>query len=364
MLAHSHRLDRQQQGAGRRRTKGDMLLLLCPDFAAQDRARRHHVDRSQCRCCCAVDAHADRALAPRSTGRSSRSAATSRATSVPLRRPARAVPDRRRGRRVGTPRALLLHLRAHLVGEQAVRDRRRPPTSARSCELPDRPGDPRPRTVAACTPSGDATTLPARSEFRRRPMSDRRNRRRDRLRAAGDSRLSPAGGVSPRAPRSPGRAAVRRAVPPLGRRSRRLLGRDGHAARAGARPWTRVLDWQAALRQVVRRRAAERLRQLPRPPPGRAAPQQGRHHLGGRARGETRVLTYQAAPPRGLPLRERAEATGRQEGRPRRHLPADDPRGGHRDAGLRAHRRDALRRLRRLLGGGAPRPHERRPGDR
>jgi acetyl-CoA synthetase len=41
-----------------------------------------------------------------------------------------------------------------------------------------------------------------------------------------------------------------------------------------------------------------------------------------------------------------------QEGRCRRDLPADDPRGGRRDARLRADRRAAQRRLRRLRAGG------------
>src|SRR5262249_58104149 len=42
----------------------------------------------------------------------------------PARRRARSVPDRGGGRRVGTPRGVLLPLRAPLVGEQAFRDRR------------------------------------------------------------------------------------------------------------------------------------------------------------------------------------------------------------------------------------------------
>ena len=42
---------------------------------------------------------------------------------------------------------------------------------------------------------------------------------------------------------------------------------------------------------------------------------------------------------------------GVEQGRRRRDLPADDPRGRRRDARLRAHRRAAQRRLRRLLAG-------------
>ena len=61
-----------------------------------------------------------------------------------------------------------------------------------------------------------------------------------------------------------------------------------------------------------------------------------------------------------LPPRQCAEGARRQEGRPRRHLHVDVGRGRGRDAGLRAHRRDALGRLRRLLGAEPARPHQRR----
>ena len=47
----------------------------------------------------------------------------------------------------------------------------------------------------------------------------------------------------------------------------------------------------------------------------------------------------------------------RQEGRPRHDLSADDPRGGLRDARLRADRRDPFDRVRRLLARRARRPH-------
>ena len=45
------------------------------------------------------------------------------------------------------------------------------------------------------------------------------------------------------------------------------------------------------------------------------------------------------------------------KGRPRHHLPADDPGGGLRHAGLRAHRRDPFGGVRRLLARSARRPH-------
>ena len=59
----------------------------------------------------------------------------------------------------------------------------------------------------------------------------------------------------------------------------------------------------------------------------------------------------------GEALRQRAEGPGRREGRRGRHLPADDPRGGRRDARVRPHRRPPQRRLRRLLRRGGARAH-------
>ena len=109
--------------------------------------------------------------------------------------------------------------------------------------------------------------------------------------------------------------------------------------------------------QMVRRRRAQRLGQLPRPPSGRRAairsrssgkatipPTAATHHLSRAAR-------------RSLPLRQCAEGAGRAKGRPGHHLPADDPRGGRRHARLRADRRDPFDRVRRLLARGAGRPH-------
>ena len=52
---------------------------------------------------------------------------------------------------------------------------------------------------------------------------------------------------------------------------------------------------------------------------------------------------------RGLPHGQCAEGAGRQEGRPRQHLPADDPRSGLRHARLHAHRCRPFGGVRRLL---------------
>ena len=53
--------------------------------------------------------------------------------------------------------------------------------------------------------------------------------------------------------------------------------------------------------------------------------------------------------PRRAAVRERAQGPRRPQGRHRRDLPADDPRGRRRDARVRADRRAAQRRVRRLL---------------
>ena len=62
---------------------------------------------------------------------------------------------------------------------------------------------------------------------------------------------------------------------------------------------------------------------------------------------------------RGRPHGQRAQGPRRRQGRPGGHLPADDPRGGLRHAGLRPHRRDPFDRLRRLLAGCAGQPNQR-----
>ena len=104
---------------------------------------------------------------------------------------------------------------------------------------------------------------------------------------------------------------------------------------------------ERAVLQVVPRRRAERLLQLPRPAPEDAA-RQGRDHLRGRRRQGDEGHLQGALSPR-LPVRQRPQVARRQDGRPRARLHADVDRGGGGDAGLRAHRRDALGGVRRLL---------------
>ena len=82
--------------------------------------------------------------------------------------------------------------------------------------------------------------------------------------------------------------------------------------------------------------------------------------------GDTRTITYADLHELDLPGGERADRAGRGRRRPGGDLPADDPRGGGRDAGLRPDRRHAQRGLRRLLRRRADQPdrgRQRQGGD-
>ena len=174
----------------------------------------------------------------------------------------------------------------------------------------------------------------------------------------------------PRVPARP-RSSSRRRTFPAWTPTRRCAPRPSATSRASGRSTrARELLWQKpftqdarrverAVLQVVRRRRAERVVQLPRPAP-RDAARQGRDHLrGGRrhrhARSPTRSSTTSVCQ-----FANALKSQGHQEGRPRAHLHADVDRGGRRDAGLRAHRRHALGRVRRLLGEERPGAHRRR----
>ena len=76
--------------------------------------------------------------------------------------------------------------------------------------------------------------------------------------------------------------------------------------------------------------------------------QQGRDHLGRRARRTKRTLTYQQLHREVCRFANVLKRNKVHKGRSRHHLPADDARGRHRHARLRAHRRDSFGRLRRL----------------
>ncbi len=127
-----------------------------------------------------------------------------------------------------------------------------------------------------------------------------------------------------------------------------VLGRAGRGAALGRELGSGARLVRPAVRQVVRRRQAQRLLQLRRSPRGsrqrrprgvplaRRGGRGARHHLRGPA-------------PRRPEVRQRAQGPRDRRGRRRRDLPADDPRGRRGDARLRAHRRPAQRRVRRLL---------------
>ena len=117
-----------------------------------------------------------------------------------------------------------------------------------------------------------------------------------------------------------------------------------------------------AVRQVVHRRRAQRRLQLRRPPRRARPRRQGRLPLDRRA-GRHPDAHLPRPPARGQQGGQRAQGARRRDGRPRRHLHADDPGAADRDAGLRPDRRAAYGRLRRLLGGGPVRPHQRLRGE-
>ncbi len=180
--------------------------------------------------------------------------------------------------------------------------------------------------------------------------------RRHRVLPAGGAAVPALGGVQEGRPR-------RRPVD-VRRRRARLAGLLGQA---GARP-ARLVRGVAhhpgvgpALRQVVCRRQAERRLQLRRPSRRGGQGRQGRLPLGGRAGRHPHDHLRRPAD-RGGPVRRRPAVARRHQGRPGGDLHADDPgaAGGH--AGVRPPGRPALRRVRRLLVGGAAGPDQRRRG--
>ena len=112
-------------------------------------------------------------------------------------------------------------------------------------------------------------------------------------------------------------------------------------------PWTKVLEGEGTGREVVRRRQAEPLAQLRRPPCAGRAQGQGRAALGGRA-GRSPAADLRRAARAGAAVCQCAEGAGHQEGRPRRDLHGHVSGAGDCAAGLCAHRRDPLGHLRRI----------------
>ena len=133
-----------------------------------------------------------------------------------------------------------------------------------------------------------------------------------------------------------------------GPRARDMVRRLPHGARVGG-----------AVREMVRRRHAQRLLQLPRPARGGGQGREGRLLLRGRARGRPGAAHVPGAARRGRPRGERAEGGRREEGHAGRHLHGYGTWTAGGDARVRAPRRATHRRLRRLLGRLARRPDQR-----
>ena len=128
-----------------------------------------------------------------------------------------------------------------------------------------------------------------------------------------------------------------------------------------SRPWDTVLDWQPPhAKWFVGGQLNVAVNCLDRHVRG-AAPQQGRHHLGGRA-GRSPHADLLRALSRSLRVRQRAQVLRHQEGRPRRHLHAARAGTGRRDARVRPHRRRPQHRVRRVQRRSASRSHQRRRG--
>ena len=144
--------------------------------------------------------------------------------------------------------------------------------------------------------------------------------------------------------------------PPSTRRPRPtpgLVARPGPAARLASEPSQALDDSNPPFFKWFADGTLNASAQLPRPPrrgrPGERVASTGAARRGGARRHLRRATRRRAA------LRQRAEGPRDRQGRRGRDLPADDPRGRRRDAGLRPDRRDPQRRLRRLLGRGGAR---------
>ena len=130
-----------------------------------------------------------------------------------------------------------------------------------------------------------------------------------------------------------------------------------------------LIDWHRPFDQVcdhsnppfatlVRRRADQPVPQRRRPPPGHAADQPALIFVSTETDQERRLQLPRTAC-RGAAHGRLPAGAGRQAGRPGADLHADDRRGGLRDAGLRAHRRDPLGGVRRLRQRQPGQPHRR-----
>ena len=141
-----------------------------------------------------------------------------------------------------------------------------------------------------------------------------------------------------------------------------VLGGAGEPAVLGDAVHRRARLVGRAVREVVRRRQAQRGLQLRGPPRRGRQRRPRRDPLGRRTRRRQPHPDVLGAAGRGVEGGQRADRARPESRRPGRDLHADGARSDRRDAGLRAARGDAQRRVRRVLGGRAARPHRRRPG--
>ena len=134
---------------------------------------------------------------------------------------------------------------------------------------------------------------------------------------------------------------------PTGRRRlRRVLGELGRGASL-VRKVGQGSTVGPALRPVVPGRQDQHFLQLFGPSPGRPAPQQGRHRVGGRA-GRLEGLYLRRPAPGSLPLCQRTEEPWGEEGRQGNDLHAHDTGACHCHARLHPHRRAPQHRFWRL----------------
>ena len=133
------------------------------------------------------------------------------------------------------------------------------------------------------------------------------------------------------------------------RATRRGSGASRPGSSTGSASRSRVLDDEPpAVLPVVPRRDAEHLLQRARPARRRRPRRPPALIYDSPVTGTQHDAHLRRAARAGRRLRRGAARARRREGRPGRHLHADDPRGGRRDAGLRADRRGALGGVRRL----------------
>ena len=132
------------------------------------------------------------------------------------------------------------------------------------------------------------------------------------------------------------------------RRPARLLGRAGRAGLTWAKPWDEVLDWSNPpfAKWFVGGELNVAYNCVDRHVEAGLGDRVAIHWEG--EPGDTRTITYADLLTERQPGGEHADRPRRDRRRPGRDLPADDPRGGGRDAGLRPDRRHAQRGLRRV----------------